>query len=164
MQFSEAHQFNIFYSTSNTIPVMWHFLYRCMSFAYQQLYCGITTQETLISKVKLYFSLLVIMPDIQKSVLLLARRSDSESINRNYQFRKYTAGSLVQLTAMNYVQFSLFKLISQNMKITKVRGPCGVIMVFQHKYPLTMTFFGIPWAQLAATVCPRCYRRSKKAS
>ena len=27
-----------------------------------------------------------------------------------------------------------------------------------------MIFFGIIWVQLAGTVCPRCYRRSKKAS
>ena len=41
-----------------------------------------------------------------------------------------TASSSVWLTAMNYVQFSLFKSTSQNIKIINMRGPLGAVIVF----------------------------------
>ena len=40
------------------------------------------------------------------------------------------AGSSVWLTTMNYVQFSLFNWVSQNMKNMKMMGPSGVMMFF----------------------------------
>ena len=64
---------------------------------------------------------------------------------------------------MNYVQFSLFKWISQNIKIMKMRGPWGPRWYFRVNIHLPKKKW-IPCAQLAGTVCPRCYIRSKKAS
>ena len=43
---------------------------------------------------------------------------------------RFTAGSSVLLAAINYVQFSLFKWISQKVKIMKMRGPSRATMFF----------------------------------